>query len=521
MRTRMARTICWWVAALVVSVAGPGCGSEPPWVSGELVIPEEEDAEALLRLLEADRKVLDELAERIRRTPDDYPITGEEREAMLRLWAEHVDYAVALDATKLRFWPCVRRAETEEARDRCFVLGFAAFAGQLRASLLLTLRADDKEGVQALLASPPPELGVDGVAWERNRQVGLNDDLFDRFEEGLEHLLRTHPEVADWRVLIGGGDPDDDFGRLAREGLLVAAEAAQLERRVGLGLRIAQFFDDLTDAIFDALYPVQAGLVAAIGKVRVNPDGRSLISPEQVESLILRMQPGDIVVQRRNWYLSNVGLPGFWPHSAYYLGSAEELAQFLDDDPEVRQHWPRGFTRHLAERYPFAWKVYSFYAVDGHPYRFIEALAEGVVFTSAQSSLRADYVGVMRPRRTRLETARAIEYAFGQANKPYDFDFDFLTDDKLVCTELIYKSHQLPASVGRSLRIGLVRVAGRTTLPANELVRAFAEQADRDDRDLDFVAFLDGVRREGRAVDAGADAFRRSYRRSKWDFNQR
>ncbi len=513
---RAARTLPGLLAVLAL-----GCGAEPAWMTAEVVIPEEADAESLLKVLEADRVVLAELEERIRNAPDDQPLNGDEREQVLRLWATHVEHAVVLDASRHRFWPCVRRAETDEDRDRCFVLGYAAFAGQLRSSLLLTLRAEEKEGVRELLSSPSPEFGVDGIAWERSRDYGLDDELFDRLDEGLQHLVRRNPELADWRKPNPVQDDGDAFSRLVRESLLSAAEAERLEERVGLGLRIAEFFDDLTDAVFDALYPVQAGVVAAIGNTRLNPDVESLISAQQVEALLPRLRPGDLVVQRRNWYLSNAGLPGFWPHSAYYLGSHEELAAWLDDDPEARAHWPQGFTQHLAEKFPFAWKVYSFRAIDGNPYRLIEAISEGVVFTSAQESLHADYVGVMRPRRTKLETARAIEKAFGEANKPYDFDFDFLTDDKLVCTELIYKSHQFPANVGRSLDFRLVRVAGRTTLPANELVKAFHEQLDHEDRQLDFVAFLDGVRSEQRAVERDAQAFRQSFKRSKWDFVQK
>lgn len=87
------------------------------------------------------------------------------------------------------------------------------------------------------------------------------------------------------------------------------------------------------------------------------------------------------------------------------------------------------------------------------------------------------------------------------------------------CTELVWKSYA-PASDMTGLRIPLVSVAGRRTLPANELVRLFDAEYGRDDRQLDFVAFLDGREAEGNAKEADADAFRYSYRRAKWDIAQ-
>jgi hypothetical protein len=50
--------------------------------------------------------------------------------------------------------------------------------------------------------------------------------------------------------------------------------------------------------------------------------GRGLISKAQAEELLGSMQPGDLVVARQNWFLSNVGLPGFWKHAELYVGMA-------------------------------------------------------------------------------------------------------------------------------------------------------------------------------------------------------
>jgi hypothetical protein len=119
-----------------------------------------------------------------------------------------------------------------------------------------------------------------------------------------------------------------------------------------------------------------------------------------------------------------------------------------------------------------------------------------------------------------VEKARAIARAFSFIGLPYDFDFDFRSDAALVCTELVWKSYA-PAAHMKGLRLPLVNVAGRLTLPANEIVRTFDLEFDKPDRQLDFVAFLEGNEAGKTAVARDATEFRKSHARVKWDVAQR
>jgi hypothetical protein len=56
--------------------------------------------------------------------------------------------------------------------------------------------------------------------------------------------------------------------------------------------------------------------------------------------------------------------------------------------------------------------------------------------------------------------------------KPYDFDFDFTRSDRLVCTEVVYRSYE---GVG-GLRFELTRRAGRLTLAAEDLLNMALER---------------------------------------------
>ncbi len=180
---------------------------------------------------------------------------------------------------------------------------------------------------------------------------------------------------------------------------------------------------------------------------------------------------------------------------------------------------PKTLAEHLARAYPAKWATYTATDRHGDALRIIESISEGVSFTGPEHGLHVDYLGVMRPRLAPVEKARAIARAFHLQGRPYDFNFDFFSDSTLVCTELVYKSY-VPSQATKGVRIDLVDVAGRRTLPANEFVRLFDSEYDSPDRQLDFVAFLDGREQERNAREGDVESFRRSWRRVKWDIAQ-
>jgi len=218
------------------------------------------------------------------------------------------------------------------------------------------------------------------------------------------------------------------------------------------------------------------------------------ITPEQIEGIEPRLQPGDILLERRNWYLSNPFLPGFWPHAALYVGRLDDLKRLgIADNPAVQ--------RHLA--------AYLRAAPDGRAKTVIEAVSEGVLLSSLTHSMHADYVAVLRPRVGQRQIATAIVRAFANLGKPYDFNFDFEDTTKLVCSQVVYLSY---ADV---LDFPLQVILGRTTMPSNEIARKCANEAGKADRQLDLVLFIDAVPRRGVAVESTEAEFRKSVSRPR------
>ncbi|MBZ4412887.1 protein tyrosine phosphatase [Myxococcus sp. XM-1-1-1] len=450
------------------------------------------------------------------------PYTPDQKQRLLTTWAAFFDYFVSTEVIRQRYWDFVKEPLLTQPKKHAwgFLLTHGALTTELAHGLTFAELTGGRKQLEVLLDEPAPEYGLPARA-------------FARFKEKVIHVGTTT------QLLTGDGYKQQLRPLLVKAGALDAPrvpwvmQEMKLNSEVAKGLLIkrgpvlfAKAATDLTqDSAQRAFFPVQRAVAEWMGDTRVHRSGQPLISRAQVQALLERMEPGDILVARQNWYLSNIGLPGFWPHAELYVGTQQELAAYFDEDKDVKA-WlatlegkPQSFTGHLATAFPTKWAAYNQTDTHGDALRIIESISEGVSFTGPEHGMRVDYLGVMRPRLTRVDKARAILRAFGYQGRPYDFDFDFFSDQTLVCTELVWKSYA-PSKELRGLSIPLVDVVGRRTLPANELVRLFDAEFGREDRQLDFVAFLDGREGEGLAKEADAAAFRYSYRRAKWDIAQ-
>jgi hypothetical protein len=340
---------------------------------------------------------------------------------------------------------------------------------------------------------------------EREPRWGLPADLFDKVvaSASSQANLRMFQEMAvycvgrrnEWSHACGWEKPEFDWfdERIGRSLQYVQAHPMSRSKEW-----LSQLARRVKSDVYTPVYAAQSMLSEMIGDLRIVKD-EPLISVRQVHDEIQpKLQPGDIFLERRNWFLSNAFLPGFWPHSALYIGTADDLrALGIADDPEVKRRWDE----------------YTRLAPDGEPHTIIESVSEGVIFNSAGESMHADYVAVLRPRLSREQIAKAILRAFSHQGKPYDFEFDFFTSDKLVCTELIYRAYE------GMVHFDLVRIMGRDTLPALEIGRKFAREKDSANRELDFILFMDGDNSAGRARLTGVEAFIESLDRKR-EFNE-
>lgn len=201
------------------------------------------------------------------------------------------------------------------------------------------------------------------------------------------------------------------------------------------------------------VYDMRKLVSSMMADVYVRSGHRPQLPEQVVTQLIKHVQPGDVIVVRKDFALTNYFLPGYWPHAALYLGHAHELAAMqLREQPEAKRRWGR------------------IESSDGVP-RVLESMKDGVLLRSWQSPLASDSCLILRPQLPPQWIANGLGRVLAHEGKPYDFDFDFRRSDRLVCTEVIYRAYDGLLD----LRFPLVTRVGRPTLSGGDLVKLAQE----------------------------------------------
>jgi hypothetical protein len=502
MRTRIVKVFPVALLFLAALMAGSGAA---PALSGDLT----DD----LRTLAVCREGLARTVAFAESRTDLFNPAGKERNSMpsrgekMELWAAWsamLDYTSGLDTVAAGHADFMGYVSGKRKRSS-FSLVYASFLAEYRYALEFIALAEKNPALEAILDEPVPEFGLPGGGYGRYKFRFLN-------------VVRATEFAA--LLAVDKGLPGRDVKALRA----AMGEDATVIKRMGTWkgpvLTFANGLSIVGKIGFSAWFPFQKGASEFMGDVKVRHIGKSFISQEQIRSLPSRLEPGDILLERREWYLSNLGLPGFWTHAALYVGTEAERRAFFND-PQVRQ-WVRAkgvadgdFEELLRRYYPTAYGRSVTPQEKNHLPRVLEAVSEGVSFTTLEHSAAADSLAALRPRLSRREKAEAILRAFHYSGRPYDFNFDFRTDSSLVCSELVYKVYE-PAPGMSGVRFPLTQVMGRPVSTPNDMVRQFNEQFDTPGQQTDLIVFLDGSEKTNSAAEADVAEFRRSWQRPKW-----
>lgn len=421
-------------------------------------------------------------------------LSAEERNRIRALWRDGVMAFLEFDLLKEKYRSFYQIDYVAEPRLHAdaFMIAYMAYVAQYGACLKIVELVGGNDFMATLL---------------NEEGEGIPADSYFAMKQRLTHpnvVLRMNAAAA-YRELVQKDvtiDPSILSDFLERRNMFYHILGSRMDLLIDNPLEL------LEHAAFETILPIQKNVAVQMSYIRTARRDY-LITPGLLAECRPLLEPGDILIQRRNWHMTNIGIPGFWPHVALYVGTPDELEAYFGG-PEFHP------LERIGAAYPAVLRALAAKDEDGFPNRVIESIRAGVVFQSLETSARCDYLGIVRPRRTKMQKFDALMAAFSHYGKPYDLNFDFATDNELVCSELVYKGYQR-AAAGLPLEPEIIN--GRLLLPPNRIAEtAVAHMGEGDD--FGFVLFLDAVEKQGRVVRSDEQAFRTSWQRPKWDLMQ-
>ena len=360
---------------------------------------------------------------------------------LLQTWfARHLTARAALLETIAELKPMARGeldSVDERTQLRCFVLAYAAACLLVRSARYLVGTFATDKVVQRKLNEPEPYFRIPGRqytsiyksmtsprnAWELLQSLRFADEHRQAIE-ALSNDSQLGPVVE----LLGESEESlrVSVGQYAKARLRYRWHALRRRRAT---------------AVQRGLFGVAEAFGRLVAEIH-NPWHTKRVDSSVQSQLVDLLVPGDVIVTRHDDALSNLALPGYWPHAALHIGSAahrERLSIEVDQERASR------------------WVV---------PLRVLEARKDGVLFRDLSDTLAVDAVAVIRPRLSRTQLAKAISRAITHEGKLYNFDFDFFRADRLVCTEVVYRAYD---GIG-PMQFSLTSRAGRLTLSAEDLL---------------------------------------------------
>ena len=323
-----------------------------------------------------------------------------------------------------------------------FVTAFAAACVLARATGFLTELAVAHPVLWKKLDEEDKRIGLPRKTFTRLYRSSVSPESLARFRAATEFYLEHREQIS-----ALGDDPvvGQVVALLKQEenGLESRKRAAVWRHLVYRWFSFRRRHRSAWRQVMFGLFEAGGSAIAELRQPGVKPSGApKRLSAEVREELLSTLRTGDVFVTRHDDALSNLFLPGFWPHATLYLGDSEErraLGVTLPEEIEGR---------------------------SGGRIRFLESKKDGVRFRPAEETLAVDACVVIRPPLENVDLARAIGRAMEHEGKLYDFLFDFRTSDRLACTEVIYRGFHGIGPVAFRLK----EVSGRKCLPAEDLL---------------------------------------------------
>lgn len=349
----------------------------------------------------------------------------DEDERVREVFARYLEVRAALRGVVARMEPWVDMGTrlSREQQLRVFIVGFTAACFLVRSGLFMIGMADGRRVVRRKLDEAEPRFGIPRKSFTEVYRLQSSVRRMWKFHAAWEFYQANHSEIHDLHA-------DPELGEIVR---LLAIEEPFMETRRRaywkhrIRYRWHSFRRRHTSGFEQTMFQIFELGGRTIAELR-DPTAGIRRLPKRAcgpicQAANAHLQPGDIIITRHRDALSNLFLPGFWPHAALYVGE-----QGTGD--------------------------------------VVEARKDGVKLRRLSDTLSVDAFFILRSKASPENRRLAAERALTHVGKLYDFAFDFSQSDRLACTAVVYRSwHGLGDN-----RFQLGEKAGRRCLSAEDLI---------------------------------------------------
>lgn len=324
----------------------------------------------------------------------------------------------------------------DDADVRGFIIGYAACCLLVRMDRLLLFNVAKHSLIQRKLNEAFPEYRIDRKQFTRIFSAFVDYQNVIAIRDAMQFANRHRARLETFR-------DDEHVG-------FIVSDLAALESSLNPSAR--HHFRRAWSYISHkwrrrgvvSAHNVLAKILEGVGRTaaEVADLKNKSVTAEVRESIGAFLQPGDVIITRHAKALTNLFIPGYWPHAAFYIGTSAQVAGAnIEKSTRVEQLWMDDIC-------------------------VLEARKDGVRLRSLAESLSVDKFVVLRPNLEKDVIHDAIGRALTHQGKLYNFDFDFFTSDRIVCTELVYRAYD---GLG-GMHFPLSERAGRQALSAEQLI---------------------------------------------------
>ena len=350
----------------------------------------------------------------------------DEDDRLRNVFAGYLEIREALKMALARVEPWIDKKDGLSAEDRlrAFVIGFTAACLLLRSGSYVIRIAEGRPVVSQKLDEAEPRFGIARKSFT---------EIY-RAQSSVQRMWKFYMAwrfYDEYRGRILAMKDDEMVGAVipllkAEEPLMEKRRREYLAKR--FRYRLHSFLRRNRSGFENTMFQILEIGGRTVSTLR-DPTTGLIARPKRVmgkplESIRKYLKPGDIIVTRHRDALTNLFLPGYWPHAALFVGDQE---------------------------------------VGGN---VVEAKKDGVLLRELDETLKVDSFVVLRAEVDGQVLHEVVSRAMSHVGKLFDFAFNFQQADRLACTALVYRSwHGLG---GMEFKLG--EQAGRFCLPAEDLI---------------------------------------------------